>query len=545
MIFVMGTSSNRVAGIYGITMILWGTAALIGGLSVGDLPATAKPQESVADYCRRAQDLLAREKFQEAREAARSALGIDSHSAEAECLLGMAELALEDLDAAGKDLGKAIELKPGLIPAHRTLGGMYLKQKRLSDARHQFELVLTSYPNDFESLYGMGLIFLLDNQPGAAINQFAKASNIKPQDPSLLASLLQTQLRLKQEAQAAATLALLDGQLDKKDPRRMELAAMLVGEGAYKLAIQQLRRLRETQPESYELNYNLTLAYHRAGEENQAAALLTSLLERKDNAELQNLLGDIEESRGNKSRSLAAFRRAAELESQNEEYRYDYAQSLARVSSLNEAVEVFRVATRDFPGSVRMWLGWGATYYLAGNYAEAAQTFLHAADMAPQNPQVYYLLGRAYDAAGPLQDTIAQRFAGYLARQPQDAWAEYFYGRILAVRGQQSSREELAEAQRHLERAIVIDGRLAEPRAELGSILEKRNQLGAARRELERAVQLDPKSSAAFYKLAELYRKIGELERAQKALERFQELKTAERTDKDREAIQGFLKHAR
>jgi tetratricopeptide (TPR) repeat protein len=543
--FAMGTSSNRITGVYSVTIILWGAAALMGGLSVGSLPVTARPQESVVDYCRQAQELLSREQFRDAREAARHALEIDSHSAEAECLLGMAELALGDLDAAGKDLGKALELKPGLIPAHRTLGAMYLKQKRLNDARRQFRLVLTSYPNDFESLYGVGVTFLLDSQPGAALNQFDKALKIKPRDPSLLTSLLQTQLQMKQEAQSAATLTLLDGELDKKDPRRMGLAALLVGEGAYKLAIQQLRRLRETEPESYELNYNLALAYHRAGEEDEAAAFLTGLLEHKDNAELQNLLGDVEESRNNKAQSLAAFRRAAELELQNEDYRYDYAQSLVRVSSLNEAVEVFKAATRDFPGSVRMWLGWGATYYLAGNYTGAAQTFLHANDMAPQDPQVYYLLGRAYDAAGPFQDTIAQRFASYLARQPQDAWAEFSYGRILAVRGRQSSREDLAEAQRHLERAIVLDGRLAEPRVELGGILERRNQLGAARRELEQAVQLDPKSSAAFYKLAELYRKIGELERAQKALERFQELKTAARTDKDREAIQGFLKHAR
>jgi tetratricopeptide (TPR) repeat protein len=165
--------------------------------------------------------------------------------------------------------------------------------------------------------------------------------------------------------------------------------------------------------------------------------------------------------------------------------------------------------------------------------------------MAPQDPQVYYLLGRAYDAAGLLQDVIAQRFAGYVATQPQDAWAEYFYGRILAARGQQSSREDLAEAQQHLERAIVLDGRLAEAHAELGSVLARRNQLGAARRELERAVQLDPESSAAFYKLAEVYRKLGKMEQAQEAVETFQKLKAKERADKDREAIQGFLKHSR
>jgi len=538
----MSTPSNSFGGSYRIAVIFCETAALIGGLSSGNLPITAKPEESVAEYCREAQEFLAPEKYQQAGEAARHALGIDPRSAEAECLLGIAEWGLGSLEAAGKHLHTALELDPALIPALRTLGTTYLKRERLSAARRQFDRVLTSKPNDFLSLYGLGVSFLLDNQPGAALNPFDNALKISPHDPALLASLLQAQLELKQPSQAAGTLARLDGQLNKEDPQRMKLAAMLAGEGAYQLAIQQFQRLRETYPGSYELTYNLALAYHRAGENDQAAGLLTSLLKSKDDAELEDLLGDIEESRGNQSRSGAAFRRAAELDPQNEEYRYDYARSLVLASSLSEAMDFFKTATRDFPGSVRMWLGWGATYYLAGNYAGAVQTFLRAAEVAPQAPRVYYLLGRAYDAAGPLQDSIARQFADYLAKQPQDAWAEYFYGRILVIRGQQSSPEDLEQARQHLARAITLDPRLAEPHAELGGLLEKADQLTAARRELERAVELDPSSSSAFYKLAELYRRLGESERERKALQRFQELKTKARADEDREAIRGFLK---
>ena len=537
----MGKSSNGITWAYRITVIVCGAAALIGGTSVKSFLGAARPQQSAADYCQQAEELLSREKFRDARDAARHALQIDSHSAEAECLLGMAEFALQDFDAAGKDLHRALELKPGLMLAHRTLGAMYLEQKRFDDARRQFELVLASHPNDFASLYGVGLIFLTENQPSAALAQFDKASKISPHNVSLLTSMLQAQLQLKQEAPAGGTLTLLDSLLDQKDPRRMKLADTLVTEGDYKLAVQQLRRLRETQPESYEVNYKLALACHRAGENDQAAELLASSLERKETAQMQHLLGEVQETRGNKSHSLAAFRRAAELESQNEGYRYDYARSLASASSLNEAIEVFKAATKDFPGSVRMWLGSGAAHYLAGKYAVAMQMFLHAAEVAPQDSQVFYLLGLGYDVAGAEQDTIAQRFAGYLARQPQDAWAEYFYGRILAERAQPGSTEDLAEAQQHLDKAIALNARLAEPHAELGIVFEKGNRLGLARGELERAVELDPNFAAVLYKLAELYRKTGELERAQKTLEKFQELKARQRANRDREAIQGFL----
>jgi len=532
---------SRTTKIYGLAIILW-VSSLFVGAAFANLPVTAKLQESVTDYCRRAQELLAQEKFQDAREAALHALDIDSHSAEAECLLGMAEFGLENVAAAGEDLQKALELNPSLFAAHRTLGEIYLKQKRLNEARRQFERALASNPDDSESLYQLGVTLLLLHQAGPAENELEKALKAKPRELAILSSLLQAQLELKQEAQAGATVALLNSQLDKHDPRRVELAATLVDHGAYQLAIQQFRRLLETDPESFDLNYNLALAYHRAGEDDQAAALLSRLLAHQESAELENLLGDVEQGRGNRPRSLVAFRRAAELEPHNEEYRYDYAQSLAASSLLNEALEAFKGATRDFPDSVRMWLGWGATYYLAGNYAEAARTLLHGADVGPQSPRAYYLLGRAFDAAGPIQSVITRRFADYLAQKPNDAWAEYFYGRILVLRGRQSSPEDLAEAQRHLERAIALDARLAEAHAELGSLLELTNQFGAARRELERAVDLDPKSSTSFYKLAGFYRRTGESEREQKALAKFQELKTKERASKDREAMSGFLK---
>ena len=43
---------------------------------------------------------------------------------------------------------------------------------------------------------------------------------------------------------------------------------------------------------------------------------------------------------------------------------------------------------KDFPHSVRMRLGWGASCYLSGKYPEAAQTLLKAAEIAPNPSEV-------------------------------------------------------------------------------------------------------------------------------------------------------------
>jgi tetratricopeptide (TPR) repeat protein len=132
-----------------------------------------------------------------------------------------------------------------------------------------------------------------------------------------------------------------------------------------------------------------------------------------------------------------------------------------------------------------MWMAWGGTLYLLGRFTDSAEKLLHAADIAPQDPRVYFLLGRAYGAAGSFRDAIAKQFARHLTETPSDAWAQYFYGRILAEESGQRSSKDLDEAQRHVERAIALDGNFSEAHAELGSILDTRGQLDAARRELE------------------------------------------------------------
>jgi len=521
-------------------MKFWRTPVLVL-LMMGVHPAlTADAQESAADYCRQAQEFLSQGKYQQAREAAQRALQLDSRSAEAEGLIGAAEFARGDLDLAQKHLQRALELQPGSIATRRTLGATYLKKKRLKDARREFELVLASHPDDFVSLYSVGLALLLDNQASDALKYFEKAYGLNPGDPTLLMSMLQARLKLKQEVQARATLSELDQRLAPRDPRRVQLAALLVEQGSYELAIPEFERLRAMNPNSYDLSYNLALAYHRAGKEAQASALLESLLARGENAELENLLGEVEQNRGNHARALTALRRAAELEPRNERYRFDYAYSLVRGGTIDLAVDAFAGATRDFPGSARMWLGLGASHYLKGSYQDAAQALLRAAEVAPNSPEVYYLLGRAYDAAGPLQDAITDQFQRYLRTDPRDPWAYCLYGRILGARATQGAQADLAEAQQHLEKALTLAADLAEAHFELGKVLEARGQLEGGGRELERAIELDPKMSGAYYRLVQIYRRLGKHARAAQALQSFQQLKAQEQA-RERERIARLL----
>ena len=128
----------------------------------------------------------------------------------------------------------------------KNLGATYLREKRLLEARQEFQRVLETQPQDFDSLHNLGRTFLLSDQPEAALGPFEKAALTKPGDPALLIDVLDAQLRLKRADQAAATLAALDRQLGEGDKRRVQIAELLVSQGVYGSASQEFERPRRT-----------------------------------------------------------------------------------------------------------------------------------------------------------------------------------------------------------------------------------------------------------------------------------------------------------
>lgn len=499
-------------------------------------------QQSANDYLRQARTLLREGNYSLARDAAQKALLLDAKSIEAEYLIGAVALALGQIDEAQVHFKRAIAFSPEHLEARRGIGATYLRQKRFQEAAAQFARVLAAQPDDFISRYSLGLAYLLQDRPEKALEQFEKAYIVNSREVALLTAMLQARIRLKQRSQAEATLNQLDQLTDLRDPRRPQIAFLLGTEGFYDLAIREYEQLIKIYPDSDQLNFNLALAYHRAGREPRAAALLGNLLSRREDAGLLNLLGEVEERSNRYAQSVAAYRRATEIEPQNEDYRFDYAQALVQAGSLDEALNVFAKATQDFPASVRMWLGRGAAQYLKGNYEEAVQTFLQGAEIAPEAPEVYELLGRAYDAAGSLQSVIESRFDNYLKTQTRDARAEFFYGKILAARSRQAGASaNLTTAQHHLEKALSLMENFAEAQLELGIILVEKNQLETGRHHLERAAQIAPAWPDVFYRLSRLYGRTGERARAQEALKKFRQLKAQQSDNPNRTEMMKYL----
>jgi len=411
------------------------------------------------------------------------------------------------------------------------LAGGVLCQARQVEMRRYSRLsaIRLRYPNAPTKYWLAIFLFLLvgthRTEAISPVDRLGQEVRTQSTDLAALTDLLDKQLGANRLAQAAITLSEIDRTLAEHDVRRVPIAQLLVRHNAYGLAVSEFETLHRADPKSYEFSYDLALAYHRAGQNSRASTFLQDLLATNESAELEDLMGEIEQSRGAMAGALTAFRRATELNPKSEDYRLHYGQALVNQGNLRDAVGVFAAAAKDLPQSAQVWMAWGGTLYLLGRFEESAQKLLHAAEIAPQNPRVYFLLGRAYDAAGSRRDVILLQFERYLSQGPRDAWAEYFYGKILAERAAQGSSQDLDKAQLHVERALALDSTLSEAHAELGSILDTRGHLDAAKRELEEATRLDRSSSIAYYRLAHVYRELGQNDKAREAIEKFNQLK--------------------
>jgi tetratricopeptide (TPR) repeat protein len=107
------------------------------------------------------------------------------------------------------------------------LSGIYLEQKRLSEAESGYRLVLKLKPGNSVALYNLALIALLRSQPDQALQNFTQVYRQNPKDASALLGLLETQLLLKRNIDARQSAQKIDELLTPTDPRLFQAATLL------------------------------------------------------------------------------------------------------------------------------------------------------------------------------------------------------------------------------------------------------------------------------------------------------------------------------
>jgi tetratricopeptide (TPR) repeat protein len=388
------------------------------------------------------------------------------------------------------------------------------------------------------------LLLALLSRPDQVAN--ATVSPAPPQinkgsEVSTLMRDLETQLRLKQGIAAQQSAQKLANLLAPQDPRFFQVANLCAIHGDYATAIPLMERVRAAFPQSYDVSYNLSLAYLRNKNQARAAQALQLLVKQHPRAEAYNLLAVVQERRQHYLEAVRAFQKAAELEPGNEDYRFDYAFELLKHKTDRAAIAVFASGVRDFPGSLKLHLGLGCTYFVVGKQEEAAKTLLKAIKIEPNNRLAYLLLGKTYEQAASLRMAVEEAFRAYLGRHPPDPWAYYHYAKILTLEAQTASKPDFQEAKTHLQQALSLNPRFGEACVEMAILLQAEDQNQASLPFLARAVEYDPSLAAAHYRLGLAYRRLGKRVDAAREFGVSEKLNVESQSDRAKRTVIQFL----
>jgi len=306
------------------------------------------------------------------------------------------------------------------------------------------------------------------------------------------------------------------------------LAEFYVQHGKLAAALPHFERAHAIDPGHYANAYDLALVYLETGNLDAARQLAHSLLEKKDAGELHNLLGDVEERSGNLVLASEEYQRAAHLDA-TEEHLFDWGNNLLQLRAYEPAAQVFTAAVARHPDSARLHVGLGIAEYSRGHYVDAVKAMCRAADLAPSDPRPHQFLGDMYGIAPELADDITTRLARFVKAAPANALAHYYYAMSLWRGATGSERPiDLATVRTHLERAVVLDPKLAKGFLQLGILLSEQQRYTEAIVPLRKASALEPDLAQAHYRLAQAYQRTGQRALAAKELELFERLKGRE-----------------
>jgi tetratricopeptide (TPR) repeat protein len=259
------------------------------------------------------------------------------------------------------------------------------------------------------------------------------------------------------------------------------------------------------------------------------------LLGRKNTAELHNLLGEIQEKRGEFIDAAKEYETAAHMEP-SEDNLFNWGSELLLHETLGPAIDVFKEASSRYPRSPRLLIGLGMALYARGNYDEAVKSLVQAADLDPSDPRCYLFLSKAYDRSPDQVNDVIQRFRKFSELQPHNAQASYYYAMSLwKGRRAQDPGLDLGQIESLLKKSVALNPSLAEAHLQLGNVYSDQNKHAEAIPEYVLALKLNPDLADGYYRLGQAYVRVGKKDQGQEQFQIYQKIRAEHMADLDKQ----------
>ena len=326
---------------------------------------------------------------------------------------------------------------------------------------------------------------------------------------------------------------------------RQRVAELLISHERFSESVDQLKRVVELEPGRADLNFNLALAQFKASRLDDALATAESLKKTTDSAELESLIGDIQEARGDNLGAARSYQAAVALAPNEEKYRLELALDLIRHKSFEPARVVLRQAEELHPDSWRVRVVSGMVEYFAGSAEDATKMLLKAADLAVEpEPALRYLSDIQMDQTGTPDPAALSRLCEYGDANPNAGRLQFYCAALLFRRDYLSNdRSHTGEILRRLDAAARKLSNEASPHCQLGKAYRWIEQWQEALRESETCARMDSNSADAHYRLAQIYQHLGQQQRSEQEMRLYQaaSARLADENARRDETIKTFL----
>lgn len=473
---------------------------------------------------------IRRKEFAQALEAARALSRAHPKNPAGFNLQGATYLGMNDLASARKAFEKALQIRPGYVPALMNLAEIDIKQKDLAGARNRYRSVLSQNPKSVPAMLAMAKVEFLDDRSEEGLRWLER---VKTEHPDALpARLLLATYLLRSKDFGKALAELNDAQrMRPDDPEVLQLL------GQAQLANNQRSRALATYQKLVSLRPKSPLAYYRLASAqislqrfpDAIKSLNEALRLKPEYIEAISALGALEIQAGRYAEALERARRLQQLAPKNPAGHVLEGDVLSGRKRFGDAVSAYTKAQKLVPeGSTAIRIHVARTR--AGNKEQADADLLLWLKAHPDDATVRSYLAGEYMRAG--RDKLAiEQYELLLHKQPRDAVALNNLANLYHRAGDERA---LATA----EKAFAIMPDAAATADTYGWLLVQQGQTGRGLPLLQKALAREPKNPEVRYHVAVALAKSGSAAEAKRQL---QELLRSDATFPQREAAQALL----
>ncbi len=433
---------------------------------------------------------------------------------EAYLFLGQAQLALDDLVNAEKNLRKAISLESkekGNTQSRRThflLGRLLMRVGKEEEGRKEL-----LYANKLQK----EALDTSRTEIDKILGQVAEGSDLKSIDEKSIEADVKADLDPERVTQLEKIKTYLTGVITQSYTNLGVIATQnnLLGD-----AISNFSTAYGWDPDFPNLSRNLGIVRFRNSEyEASIEPLSKQLKANPDDALVRKLLGTGYYMTGKYDESVRTLKPIETSIFSDAELAYSYGFSLVRVKQSTNAISVFDRMAKSAEKNPDTIFSAAQGFMIAGDYNRAIAEFERVLRYAPDTRKANYYIGQCLIRLNRSAEA-ADAFERESVIDPSDPLSRYHWAVSLIER-----RVEIDKAVRLLEDAVRLRSGYADAHYQLGKLFLERGDTEKAISELERGAAADPKKDYIHYQLSIAYRKASRMEDAERELKLYQKLK--------------------